>query len=176
MHGRNAARNALRQWAEEGTDQRPMVQMLKTATLHWNQRGFVKLVRAWRHEARARAYLTRLVAERRVARRLASLREGMRVWKLQRLGVVRRRLAERASARVAAAVPSTFVYWARLVHAERRLLEDLQVKASIFRRWVLLLQTTMLSRLMLREQLQSFCVELGVPQTTFSFPSSKGSR
>lgn len=175
MHGRNAARNALRQWAEEGTDQRPMMQMLQTATLHWNEKGFVRLLHAWRHEARARAYLTRHVAERRVARRLAILREGMHAWKLLRLGVVRRRLAEHARARVAAAVPSSFVYWARLVHSERRLLEDLQVKASIFRRWVLLLQTTMLSRLILREQLHSFCVELGVPPTTFGFPSSKGS-
>ena len=163
LHGRNAARKALTHWAREGVDERPMVQKLTKAVAVWTQLSLGAAWRQWKDTALYAARVARHAARLLLGGRGKLLREALTVWRLLRLGFVRRRLAASVVVRLGRQTALAFAHWATSLRLEKRAYEEQLLLATVFRRWLLLRQTAMLSRLMIRDQLAAIDAEVGGP-------------
>ncbi len=157
-------RRAALRWrrgARDGTiDSRPMVQRLKIALARWTHTALARATVSWSEGA------ARWAARRRRLRHALScfdarmLSRGLMLMRLHRLRVLASRMEamrEYHERRVASAVLRG---WRVLVVSRRRRLEETTLKTVVFRRWLLHLQTALLTRLLVRDQMAVISREL----------------
>ena len=92
--------------------------------------------------------------------RVESLRGAWLGWRLDRMRGVRMRLSAAVEARLNGATRHALDRWSARVHAQRRRLEAALILTNAFRRWMLMVQTAMLSTLLLRDALGQLDAEL----------------
>ena len=133
-----------------------MVRRLRAAARHWGQRGLSCAWVAWREHAARSATRQRGVTARLRNRRLDLLRDAWLAWGLERIRGVRERLTAAADLRLRGGSQRALDRWRVALRTRRDDLEAALVCAQVFRRWMLLAQTAVLSRLLLRGDRHSF--------------------
>ena len=152
LFGRTAARRALRCWAE-GDDERPMVTKLRVAHRHWSHSARIHSWQVWSERAAVGARRRRCVRSAVQRMRAERLRDGMDAWKAVRVAGVRRRLDSARSCRLGRAGSRALHRWRELVVERSRRYEEALILTSVFRRWLLFQQTSLLGRLLAADHL-----------------------
>ena len=159
LFGRTAARRALHRWAC-GDDERPMVHRLKTAAAFWSGRELPLAWSLWRAASSASSTRCRKIAQKLREDGARRKRDALLALRFVCLKTVIGRLAGAVETRLARSLEARLAQWRALVEQRRRIQEEMLLKALIFRRWMLMRQTAMLTTLLLRDQMASVEAEL----------------
>ena len=163
MYARRATRRALRVWAF-GEDWRPTDRRVRAAMLHWGKGALGRAWSGWCAEARRRSSRGQRVLNRLRSWRVDSLRDAWFAWRLDRLRDVRARLTASVEARLHDRTRDALRGWRDGVLEHDASLEATLIMMHTFRRWTLLAQTAVISRSLLREQLEAIDDELMLPE------------
>jgi hypothetical protein len=150
LFARRATRTALRTWAF-GEDRRPMVRRMRAALRHWSNRGLSCAWATWRSHAVSRAARHRHIAARMLTARASALHNAWVALRLETLRIGRSRLRAACTVRLHSRLQRALRTWRAALQVRRGDLEAALLLTHTFRKWTLMVQTAMLSRLMLRE-------------------------
>ena len=156
---RVATGRAVRIWVY-AEDRRPMVRKLRAAARHWTLRALGGAWVRWRAEATALRRLRTPVSYHLARKRAAAVRGAWLAWRLEILRWKRGWLGDAFAKRLQSDAAHAFWHWKATLAGERAELERALQLSLIFRRWALLRETQMMTRLMLRDALVSMDAEL----------------
>ena len=137
-----------------------MVRKLRAASRHWVLRAlglaWVRWVAESTGRRRRRVPLLLYLAQRRTGQ----MRGAWLAWRLEIFRFKRDWLGSAFARRLQSDAAHAFRHWREVLAAERDTLDTTLTTALVFRRWSLLRQTQMLTRLLLRDALSSMDAEL----------------
>ena len=156
---RRATRKALRTWAF-GEDRRPMMRRLRAAVRHWKHRVIIRAMATWCTIAFGAVVRENKVDARVRTMRLEALRSAMVAWRLELLRGARTRLKDAFDNRLKGNTRGALYSWRETLQEERNDFEIALLLTHTFRRWMLLVQTAVLSRLLLKDSAERIEAEL----------------
>ena len=159
LYALRAQHKALRIWAF-GDDPRTRMRVLRAAMRHWGDRKLSQAWMEWRDHTQRHGSRHRRLAARIKGWRVDALRGAWFALRLDRMRGVRMRLMAAVEARLQGATRYALDRWSVRVYAQRRRLEAALILTNCFRRWMLMVQTAMLSSLLERNALLQLDAEL----------------
>ena len=156
---RTSMTRALRVWALS-EDTRPVARKMRASVRVWSQRAKRTAFTEWGAEVGAGLGAARRVASHHARKRGEALRDAWIAWRFERLRGLRAHLDTIIDDHKTNGTRQLLRRWRAMTIAREEAYEATVLKSETFRRWVLMVQTARLSRVLLQEALTSLDADL----------------